>query len=413
MRNLISRVARRYLAASKKPLLDPSDLPWVKGLLNAMRPRQTTDEGFWLRKDRGLATVFYSKGPDSYLQFALDQGWVEEPTTMSGTVSEGRSRESDIGFRNRYEKTVTWYVTQLTPEGERALKTPAESFISKRPPLPAKFDRLADIFEGIISNHPHRYDLLRNLAKRGLKKLYRGDDPWEYDYRKQFRDLAKYYPDIIVPSDKKLFRYPAWAEKDRWIRDLVDLILAGESTDWDNARRERMIPQLRDFDEDVQYWFAFQAFCGYERSPYPMLTTDQALEVFGETRYQKLKNEGLHIYKSDHVKALREIVLRHFSSKITSKIKKALAIEDEPEVVKPTKTVSQPEKTVVDSALKEKIGILDRVIARGHPQASEVARNLKEIYLSGGRPSEDELKAIRNTLYRSGMRPEADHFRMG
>jgi hypothetical protein len=175
---------------------------------------------------------------------------------------------------------------------------------------------------------------------------------------------------------------------------------------WDASPEMNMwlFPRLRDFDEKYQVWLAYQVIFWNLEGDY-----DQRLakikRVLGKNiDYEISMFDSKKTFSEANIRRLQSDIIKHLSSDLANKVKRAIKQKD------PTE---KTEKTVVDSALKEKIDILDKVIARGHPQASEVARNLKEIYLSGGRPSEDDLKAIRNTLYRSGMRPEADHFRMG
>lgn len=66
-------------------------------------------------------------------------------------------------------------------------------------------------------------------------------------------------------------------------------------------------------------------------------------------------------------------------------------------------------KTVVDSAVAEKVEILDRLIAQG--AFAPIAQKAKDTYMAGGNPSEDDLRALRNVMYRSRMKDEANQFR--
>ena len=68
-------------------------------------------------------------------------------------------------------------------------------------------------------------------------------------------------------------------------------------------------------------------------------------------------------------------------------------------------------KPVVDSALREKFEILDKLITDGFPAAQDAAQDVKDAYEAGDQPTDSQLKALRNMLYRSRMRNEANHFR--
>ena len=69
------------------------------------------------------------------------------------------------------------------------------------------------------------------------------------------------------------------------------------------------------------------------------------------------------------------------------------------------------EKNVVDSALSEKLQILEALVRRS-PEYKVFTDKLRAEYESGRNPDADDLKRLRNFLYKSSMRSEADHFRM-
>lgn len=70
-------------------------------------------------------------------------------------------------------------------------------------------------------------------------------------------------------------------------------------------------------------------------------------------------------------------------------------------------------KTVVDSAVVEKLRILDTLAAqvKNWPEGKTHVEKVKADYQAGRNPSPDDLKKLRNILYRNRMRGEADHFR--
>lgn len=70
-------------------------------------------------------------------------------------------------------------------------------------------------------------------------------------------------------------------------------------------------------------------------------------------------------------------------------------------------------KTTVNSAAQEKIGILETLAAKSpKPEVKALANMIREMYESGQKPDDEQLKRIRNYLYTVGMRPQADHFRV-
>jgi hypothetical protein len=77
-----------------------------------------------------------------------------------------------------------------------------------------------------------------------------------------------------------------------------------------------------------------------------------------------------------------------------------------------TRAPSKP-KTVVDSAVAEKIDILNQLAAKvsGWPEGLAHVQAMIDTYEAGNNPSPDDLKKLRNYLYRNRMRGEADHFR--
>jgi len=80
---------------------------------------------------------------------------------------------------------------------------------------------------------------------------------------------------------------------------------------------------------------------------------------------------------------------------------------------KPKPRKPRAPKTVVDSAVAEKIRILDELAAKvsGWPEGLAHVEAVKAAYEAGRQPSPDDLKKIRNYLYRNRMRDEANHFR--
>ena len=79
-----------------------------------------------------------------------------------------------------------------------------------------------------------------------------------------------------------------------------------------------------------------------------------------------------------------------------------------------TRTPKAPvEKAVVDSAVAEKVQILDALTdkVRNWPEGLAHVEKVKADYKAGRSPNPDDLKKIRNFLYKNRMRGEADHFR--
>jgi len=384
MRNLISRVARRYLAASNPGVMYPWELrKQIEDVKRWLKP-ELIKEG----KDVSEGTIPGGEGLFSVLtekryEFAKKYGWVNKG--IHTTIY-------DITEKNNWleHSSHPAVLTTLTEEGERVLKTPIKDLVITRPRLQGKLEDAAQALEKILAVE---YD--GAVVDRLEDVIYEGKDPiFSYNELFYYKRLSKYYPSIITPRIlEEYFSRPMWAEG--FLGDLWDA--SPEMNMW-------LFPRLRDFDEKYQVWLAYQVIFWNLEGDY-----DQRLakikRVLGKNiDYEISMFDSKKTFSEANIKRLQSDIIKHLSSDLANKVKRAIKQKD------PTE---KTEKTVVDSALKEKIDILDKVIARGHPQASEVARNLKEIYLSGGRPSEDDLKAIRNTLYRSGMRPEADHFRMG
>jgi|APSaa5957512622_1039677.scaffolds.fasta_scaffold02508_3 hypothetical protein len=111
-------------------------------------------------------------------------------------------------------------------------------------------------------------------------------------------------------------------------------------------------------------------------------------------------------------------------AKQVAEIQKVLRTPDEPirsyEALSnrwkaPTTLAAPPkaEKTVVDSATAEKMGILDTLAGKmsDWPEGLAHVEALKKTYEAGSNPSPDDLKKLRNMLYRNRMRDEANHFR--
>ncbi len=384
MRNLISRVARRYFAASNPGVMYPWELrKQIETMKRRLEP-QLIKEG----KDVSEGTISGGEGLFSVLtekqyEFAKKYGWVNKGI---------HTKIRDVTEKNNWLEYSSHpaVLATLTEEGERVLKTPIKDLVITRPRLQGKLEDAAQALEKILAVE---YD--GAVVDRLEDVIYEGKDPiFSYNEIFYYKKLSKYYPSIITPRIlEEYFSRPMWAEG--FLGDLWDA--SPEMNMW-------LFPRLRDFDEKYQVWLAYQVIFWNLEGDY-----DQRLakikRVLGKNiDYEISMFDSKKTFSEANIRRLQSDIIKHLSSDLANKVKRAIKQKD------PTE---KTEKTVVDSALKEKIDILDKVIARGHPQASEVARNLKEIYLSGGRPSEDDLKAIRNTLYRSGMRPEADHFRMG
>jgi hypothetical protein len=389
---MASRVASRYLVASNPGVMYPWELrKQIETMKRRLEP-QLIKEG----KDVSEGTISGGEGLFSVLtekqyEFAQKYGWVNKG--IHTTIY-------DITEKNNWLERSSHpaVLATLTEEGERVLKTPIKDLVITRPRLQGKLEDAAQALEKILAVE---YD--GAVVDRLEDVIYEGKDPiFSYNEIFYYKKLSKYYPSIITPRIlEEYFSRPMWAEG--FLGDL-----------WDASPEMNVIlfPRLRDFSEDYQVWLAYQVlYWNLEGDYYDR--TAKIKRVLGKNIEYEMAS--FHLYSKEkfseaNIRRLQSDIIKHLSSDLANKVKRAIKQKDPKEKAERT---DRTERTVVDSALKEKIDILDKVIARGNPQASEVAKNLKEIYLSGRRPSEDDLKAIRNTLYRSGMRPEADHFRMG
>lgn len=132
------------------------------------------------------------------------------------------------------------------------------------------------------------------------------------------------------------------------------------------------------------------------------------------TEFQKQEERRLQIEKEyeerDRLRAEQDRIRKEDAEK-------ALRLEQEEKARKKEeadKRRSEREnKTTVNSAAQEKIGILETLAAKSpKPEVKALANMIREMYESGQKPDDEQLKRIRNYLYTVGMRPQADHFRV-
>ena len=122
---------------------------------------------------------------------------------------------------------------------------------------------------------------------------------------------------------------------------------------------------------------------------------------------------GVALAKSSFKGAVAAYVEKHFAFEIDGSYVRLLG--PKPKETKAPRAPGAPAapKTVVDSAVAEKVRILDTLATkvRGWPEGLAHVQKLKVEYAAGKNPSGDDLKKLRNILYKNRMRSEADHFR--
>lgn len=388
------RVALRILAREKAA---GYVYPWelreeIQNFQNFSNPRDVKDG------ERGSDSVFTGYLPGSIpggrgkftvlspeaFDRAEKYGWVTEvKRVVYQSVSTGA--HSTLNF-DSYDHVLC----NLTDEGRRVVSTPLKDLILKRPPLPGKLEDVAQVYEALRNAGAPTDGHLE-------KVIYKGRDPWSARNIPWYKSLTSKYPDIVTPKVyEEFFRRPLRLTE--WRKELWDLLSDISGSD--------VPPWSAEYDEfsaekgpskGYVAWIVYSAF-------HKDLEPAKMERVLGAPMYRITKRKPTFPIPQSRIKELQTLILRQFPDNLVDNLVKRLK-----DVVKGKPT---PEKTVVNSEVREKIQILDRLLAGGVPQAATIAQKVREIYLSGERPSDDDLKALRNMLYRSQMRSEADNFRV-
>ncbi len=282
---------------------------------------------------------------------------------------------------NTYDKVLT----TLTAEGQRVADTPLKDLLLKRSKLPGKLEQVAQVYEALQNAGESVSRILDN-------NIYKGQDPWHARNWDWYQSLRSKYPDIVTNEVfEAIFRRPSTMTG--WQADLWDILSkkGQPPSDW---------YKLKDLKDHTRFANALIVKAFKET-----VSQSKLKRALGTKAYDRAFFFDQVFVNEDRLKELRQIILKHFP--LSPKLKKALT-----GTPSKSKSKSKP-KTVVDSAVAQKLTILDELAdkVRGWPEGLAHVKAVQEMYHRGRKPSDDDLKKLRNYLYKNRMRSEADHFR--